>query len=128
MGRYIMKVQDRDLYVEWSSVVENYTLVGTRAEMLQYLAEEDEREHPGFAPMPGHSPEDRLARCDETGTSVRFRYPSGGRDGEWSDPIMIEQRGMLDRDKLGDYIDAVEREDEDAIDALIRPFENDEDE
>ncbi|WP_274036667.1 hypothetical protein [Streptomyces sp. MMBL 11-1] len=56
MGRCILKAtRDDDLYLEWSSIVDACTLVGTRAEVL----------------ASGRHREDALDRADRTGTSDR---------------------------------------------------------
>jgi hypothetical protein len=73
--------RDEDLYLEWSSVTETPTCVGTRAEMHAYLTSNPSRP-PGYA--------DRvLALVDEHGTSAPHlgctwtsegeRYQNGGR-------------------------------------------------
>ncbi len=47
MPTFILKVRpDRDLYVGWSTVVDNLTRTGTRAEFLEHLAVRD----PALAP------------------------------------------------------------------------------
>ncbi|MFG2210925.1 hypothetical protein [Streptomyces sp. NPDC048638] len=65
MGRCIIKAtHDKDLYLEWSSVVDACTMVGTRAEFL----------------ASGHR-EDALDRADRTGTSDRVaQLGSWGED------------------------------------------------
>jgi hypothetical protein len=73
MGVAIIKPEsDRDLYVLWSSVVDNVTGVGTRQEIVEFW-----REEYGRSSLDGL---DRaLARADATGTSDRtFRF--GGWD------------------------------------------------
>ncbi len=82
MGFQIVKcAPDVDLYVEWSSVTESPTWVGTRDEVHAYLASDPSRS-PGYA--------DRvLSLLDEYGTSAPRlgctwtnegeRYRNGGR-------------------------------------------------
>lgn len=66
MGSCIIKVsKNRDLYMKWSSVVDNCTFIGTRQELLK------ERE----ATM------DAIDRADRTGTSDRI-FSSDGWDGQ----------------------------------------------
>lgn len=122
MGRIIIKAaRDRDLYVEWSSVVEAPTAIGTRAEMLDYLTRYGE----------GRSdPAERLDRADATGTSA-LRDPmstyDGPLDGAWEDVGMIvEQRGWLLRDRFADFAEKYAGGDLDGAYALLEPFEDDE--
>lgn len=125
VGTYLMKASpDRDLYVQWSTVTDNWTLFGTRAEFVAHLSLENARRYPPVTITPTEEPEALLARCDATGTSVRFRYPSGVLSGGWGVPVMIGQRGTIDRDRLGEYLDAVLAGDYAAITAMIRPFED----
>jgi hypothetical protein len=118
VGRFIMKAsKDDDLYVEWSSVVDDVIFVGTRMEMFTHLVREDAASHPGYAPIQGNRAEDRLVRCDETGTSAL------DGDGSWNDPVVqIGQEGTIPRDKLGEYALAMKRNDMTARDALITQF------
>jgi hypothetical protein len=125
VGRYIMKAsKDDDLYVEWSSVVDDAIFVGTREEMFAHLVREDAASHPGFAPIQGNRAEDRLLRCDETGTSYEHKWPSGnGPEGSWTDStVQIGQEGTIPRDKLCEYALAMKRNDMEARDKLITPF------
>ena len=121
MGRYIIKAaKDRDLYMEYSTIVEAPTMIGTRAEILRELL----RSHDPRAGTPGV----RLDRADETGTSA-LRDPAstydGPLDGEWSDTgLIIEQRGWLPRDRFADFLDAY-LVDEDKAYALLDPFDDD---
>ncbi len=123
MGTIILKVDpDRDLYVEWSSVVESPTYIGTRAEFLAYLTHEIPD---GYSPLPGNSPEDRLARADETGTSACYGTPPhfGAFD---AGGFIVEQRGVLPRADLGRFVDALLAENETTAYELLQPFEDDE--
>lgn len=122
MPVFIMKVNESDdWYCEWSTIVDNVHCDGTRAEMLAHL---HSQEPPARQAFPGSTPEDRLTRADETGTSAMFFSPPF--EGAWSDPtLMVEQRGMLPRDRLGDYLQAHFAGDRAAEDALLVPFEDD---
>lgn len=96
--------KDRDLYVEWSTIVNDCTYVGGRREMLAYLAREG-----------SVNAEDRLARADETGISARFFI------GSWGDEFLqVGQLGQLARADLAAYVEA-----ESHVEAyrLLRPFE-----
>jgi hypothetical protein len=125
MGTYIMKSSpDNDFYVEWSTVSDEWTFAGTRAEMLEYLHSANAREHPGFTSNSGNWPEDALRRCDESGTSYRFKLPGmSGPPGFWGDEtIQIENTGTIPRDKLREYVEASHVGNQQAVDALITPF------
>lgn len=118
MPRFVMKVDpDRDHYVEWSTVVDNWCADGTRAEMLDRL----KRDAPSSSP--GHTPEDRLRRADKTGTSAMFYSPPF--EGSWESDLMVEQRGLLPRKDLRRYLDAMAAGQEDEAYALLVPFEDD---
>jgi hypothetical protein len=122
MPTFVMKVaRDRDLYVGWSTVVENLVWAGTRAEALAVLA----RDIPvGYEPKPGNSPEDRLQRADETGTSACW-YDTDPQDGAWDDPVQIvEQRGLLRRADLARYVDLYTAGDAEGAFALLKVFED----
>lgn len=101
MGTVIIKAaKDRDLYLEWSSVVEAPTLVGTREEILNHLN----------TPRPGQywaTPEEneaRLARADANGSSG---FPPFD-DGAWNDStLMYQQQGLLPRYHLATLADRI---------------------
>lgn len=123
MGMYIIKAtRDRDLFVEWSSIVEAPTFIGTRAEILAHLDRAPE-------PWRGDSPDARVVRAEETGTSMK-RDPMapgyvGPLDGAWDDSgQIVEQRGWLPRARLAEFLDAYLADPEKAY-ALLDPFEDD---
>lgn len=122
MGNIVMKVdRDRDQYVIWSSVVDAPAFIGNRAETATELARDIPR---GYAPAAGNSPEDRLARADETGTSAVYGEPPF--DGAFDDSGMIvEQRGWLPRADFARFVDAVVADDMDAAYGVLQPFEDD---
>jgi hypothetical protein len=116
MGRYLMKCEpDRDLYVEWSSVVDNLTWVGTRAEAL-HLEQTDEA---------------RLARTDLTGTSTLWKVEGHPVEGAWDDPtihVMNTDRRedriysyTLRRSDLAAYAEAYQADDTARAEALLIP-------
>lgn len=113
MGRIIIKAApDRDLYVEWSTIVEAPVFIGGRAETLAHLHREQEG---------GDAPEVRLARVDETGTSAKGSYAWFGA---WDDEGLIyEQRGSVPRERLCDFLDAYLRDDEEAALSFVVSFE-----
>lgn len=123
MPRFVIKPdRDRDLCIGWSTVVDNVIWSGTRAEALRELAIDIPA---GYDPKPGNSPEDRLRRADDNGTTALWP-PTGGYFGGWDDPdLMVEQRGMLPRTELATFVEALERDDEAAAYALLQPFDDD---
>lgn len=116
MPRYLMKCQpDRDLYVEWTTVCDNATWVGTRAEALR-LEQTDE---------------ERLRRTDETGTSTLWKVDGYPVEGAWDDPTIIvcntERREdriysyTLRREDLTSYAEALLADDTARAEALLIP-------
>jgi hypothetical protein len=125
MGTYIMKASpEEDFYVEWSTVSDEWSFAGTRREMLEYLQVANERAHLGFTPNSGNWPEDKLHRADETGTSVRFRFPGAeAPSGAWTEKtVQIENTGTIPRDKLREYVEASHEGDQQTIDSLLTLF------
>lgn len=127
MPRFIMKAApDENLYVEWSSIVEAPTWLGSRAELAEYLSE---HRFDGMGSCTAHSPdelEQRLARVDATGTSIAFRI---GKyiEGSWEDDGTIyQQQGWLPRSRLSEFLHrflASPDEEPDVAD-LLDPFED----
>lgn len=115
MGSFIMKAaKDRDLYCEWSSIVESPTFIGDR---------EATRKRFGEA---------RVARADEHGTSAlgffsSGDYPPSELDGAWEDTgFVVEQRGWLPRARVPEFLEALLGDDQEKAYALLDPFEDDE--
>lgn len=99
--RVVLKAdRDRDLYVEWSVTTDAATFVGARAEMLEHLR------YSAHAAT-GDTPEERLQRADETGTSatsVSGDEPFGG----WDDRhLTVHGLGLLPRERLAAYVFAL---------------------
>lgn len=133
MGRIVMKESpESDYYVEWSSVAPVYA--GTRAEMLAHLQQDTD---PWLREDAPHHPEQRMKRCDETGTtslwvtkaneeSPEFAAHGHVEEGCWEDWGQIYmQQGLLDRPNifvLGRRL--LESSDPEVAD-LLRPFEDD---
>jgi hypothetical protein len=81
---YVLKVApDVDLYVEWSTVVDNVLSIATRDEMLAHLNAERQDDYGEMATAA------RLRRADETGTSARPRRPGAIPCGAWDDDELI---------------------------------------
>jgi hypothetical protein len=96
MGSQIIKVSpDQDLYLEWSSVVDAPTRVGTRAEFTAYLNEPRR----GETWMTAAQIEQRLWLADETGSSA-YRPFGISWDHRGS---MYQQQGILPRARLAEY-------------------------
>lgn len=116
MGRMIVKTaRGRDQYLIWSSVVDAAVAgPGTREQVAHWLATEDRvRWSPAEV-------ERILARADEHGSSA------GTRDGWWDDETLSVGEGSpsdgwyhIRRERLADYADALEREDDAAAVALL---------
>jgi hypothetical protein len=113
---YIYKADpDVDLYVAWSTVVDNMTSAGTRAEMLR---------DPDIT-------EDRLIRADETGTSCAWQTEGYPREGAWDDEFLhvmeVDRREThvyswrLRRSDLLAYAQAYARGDDQRAEALLLP-------
>ncbi|RSM68687.1 hypothetical protein DL991_41190 [Amycolatopsis sp. WAC 01375] len=104
MGQFIIKAApDRDLYMEWDTGVDAPTFIGSRAEIVAYLQEATGR-------GPSDTPEARVRRADETGTSAK---PSpwapgytGPLEGAWDDTgFIVEGWKWLPRDRLATFLD-----------------------
>jgi hypothetical protein len=124
VGRCVIKAaKDRDLYCEWSSIVEAPTFIGTRAEITEYLARKST----------AALTEQRLARADDCGTSLLGMVEYGDvdpsdLDGAWGDTgLIVEQRGFLRRDRMAAFLEAYAVDDVDTAYGLLDPFEDDED-
>jgi hypothetical protein len=118
MPSYVLKADpNRDLYVEWSTIVDDATFIGTRDEMLHHL-----RRHDGAWDVSVSAAAARLSRADETGTSCMWKVAGHPRLGAWDDPrLLVAQDGYLRRSDLALYAMLVD--DEQAARALLEPFE-----
>ena len=115
MGSCVIKAaKDRDLYCVWSSIVEAPTYIGTREEMRRHL---------------GPGGEERLSRADQFGTSALGwsspgDTPVADLDGAWEDTgLIVDQRGVLRRDKMADFLEVYPFEPDRAY-ALLEPFDD----
>ena len=105
MGRLIIKPErERDLYVEWSTIVKQVVAWGTREHMHSI----------DVSPW-------RMDRADQRGSSA-----VGWSFGYWDDEGFIyDQRGWLPRKNLATLVDRLtSRED---ISDLLEPFDDEED-
>jgi hypothetical protein len=88
MTYYIIKESPAaDFYVAWDHGADGPAYGGSRAEMVEFLYEESDLKpdrHPA-----GKTPEDRLARADETGTSARHSFGGEPIAGSWEDPTLL---------------------------------------
>jgi len=116
MGKQLIKVSPtEDLYLEWSSVVEAPTRVGTRAEFAADLNEprrgevwptEDEVER-------------RLQQADATGSSASRPFGC-----TWdSRGEMYQQRGLLPRGRMVEYARRLLADIDAEPDGLLEPLE-----
>lgn len=126
MGYQIYKeAPEVDYYVEWSSIVEAPTFGGTRAEILPYLWEHDDRKPDRIRETDPSHPENRLKRVDETGTSALWGNP---RDGSWGTSGEIYmQRGLVSRANLFVLTRRLGEDENADVSDLIEPFEDDQD-
>lgn len=117
MGRIIIKAsRDRDLYVDWSTIVEAPAFIGNRTEMLAYLQRDP------LDPS-SYEPETRLRRADSTGTSAAGDYAWFGK---WEDDgLIFQQRGTVPRGMLADFLDAYAANDMPTCLRMLLPFEED---
>jgi len=124
MGTTVMKeAPDVDYYIVWSSEVEAPLCGGTRAEMLPYLWEMDDRKPDRIRGTDPSHPESRLKRADEFGTSALWGRP---RSGGWDDPGEVyEQRGHVSRANLFVLTRRLGEDEAADLSDLIEPFEDD---
>lgn len=110
--------RDQDFYVGWSTIVEAPAWFGSRTEAAGYIAE-DHRQHGG----PTAPPEERLARADEYGSSIKPEANFGY--GYWDhDGFIYEQRGVLPRKHLIEACRLLAAENEPGVWDLLEPFED----
>ncbi len=116
MGAAIVKVHpDLDLYMRWSTVVDNATHVATRTEMANYLT--------GELSASNEQAERILTDADQHGSSA-YRY----RAGHWDDDGFVVNNtpeGWLPRANFAAYAQAIRHDDAAAMAALVEPFEDD---
>jgi hypothetical protein len=116
MGRFILKPdRDVDFYVEWSTIVENVTAMGTRTELAKLLHEY----------CPGDGAAERFDRADQTGSSATWGDSPSAPYG-WDDEYLMAEQRLLPRAKLREYAEAVNAGDLAAALALTEPPEDDE--
>jgi hypothetical protein len=110
MGSCIIKASPQeDLYLEWSTVVEAPTAVGTRKQMAEYLRVNGSRD-----------PESRLARADSRGSSA-WDIDLGG----WRDEYLIyQQQGLLPRDRLAEAARRLLADERASLTDLLLPFDD----
>lgn len=108
MGTFVIKpTPDVDFYVGWSSFIDEPVWWGTEVEAAGYIEED----------APGRSAA-ILARADEHGTSDRTV-----RAGGWKDPsLAYGERGLLPRRCLVAACEALSRDDEPAVWAMLEPL------
>ncbi|MDA3644374.1 hypothetical protein LZ318_30820 [Saccharopolyspora indica] len=107
MGGHIIKAaRNLDLYAEWRGIADGPpSVIGTREEMLRHL-----NTYRDLTDQASGSPEQRLARADEVGSSAQRAAWDDGDDpltGWWGDPgFVVAQRGWLPRARLPEFLEA----------------------
>jgi len=117
MGYIVKPDPDQDMYVEWSRNLGEPVACGNRAEMLRILHGD-----PGASDR-FDTPERRLARADELGSSSRV--PGEGWWGH--DEFPYGYKGMLARKDLVRAVELLAAGRDDEVLALLAPFDDDED-
>jgi hypothetical protein len=107
--------QNRDVYVEWSSMMEAPIRIGSRADFLRELG----------AGEPGNRTTDRLDRADRSGTTM-LPPPLSPQDGAWGDLLVFEQRGTIACAKLAEFTHLLFDGDLQGALRLCEPFEDEE--
>jgi hypothetical protein len=119
MGQTIVKPnRDENFYILWSSIVEAPLAWGTK---------EDFQTNPPWPEDNTDFSDERFDRVDRTSTSARYYVTSWDEE----DTYIYEQRGWIERSRLKEITDILEREesvpnDHPEILALLHPFEEDE--
>lgn len=124
MGTTVLKeAPDVDYYIGWSSIVEAPLFGGTRAEVITYMWEMDDRKPERIRDDDPSHPENRLKRADEFGTSALWGNP---RDGGWDDTGEVyEQRGHVSRANLFVLTRRLGEDEHADVADLIEPFDDD---
>jgi hypothetical protein len=120
VGEAVVKcAPDQDLYLIWSSQIDNAIVAGDREGIIEHLLANEPQ-------TPGHTAEERLARADEHGTSMLDCRWYGWNDEyfrvmEHAPPRPAGPAGdwHIRRDRLADYAEALLAEDEAAGWALM---------
>lgn len=118
MSAVIKCHRELDRYVLWSTVCDAPTLHGDQQKVAEYLLRYENRDDPTEVRA-------RLTRADLTGTSTLYGLFA------WDDDsLIVEQRGLLPREKLWAFCEAYfggpDRRDE-WLD-MLEPFDDDDDE
>lgn len=117
MPSYVIKCdRESDRYVYWSDIVGAPHMHGTREEIAEYL-HGHERLHDSHGEV-----SQRLKRADETGSSALwgiYKFDGGG--------LIVEQRGLLPRERLWEFCEAYCSGDPDRRDEwldMLLPFDD----
>lgn len=112
MGTCVLKASPEiNLFGEWSTVVDGFVSIGTRADMIAK----------GIAP-------DRLDRAHQTGTSA-LDYPLGGYHA--TGLLVLDGgacSGFLPRQRLAAYMLLLDESEDEAARRLLDPLDESEDE
>jgi hypothetical protein len=115
MPSYIIKInKEDDFYCLWSEVTESPHVWGTRAEVEEYMIHHHA--------MAGELQE-RFDRADLNGTSA-FSY---AENYGWEDKgiFIYEQKGMLRRERLGDFLNSFDGKYSFDL-TILEPFDSEE--
>ena len=116
MPRVIIKPDANDnFYVEWSTVVDAPTAWGAREDMERELQEDIGQSRTS----------ERLARCDEFGTSALYGSPR--EFGFEDDTFIYQQQGILRRHNLKAVCERLDEDQHAEMSDLLEPFEDDDD-
>lgn len=104
MGSEILKAdRDHDLYCVWDSTVDAPTVAGTREEIAEWTFEDTATIRQSKSEWESawirERVEKRLTDADEFGSSAYRPYAH-----RWGEDLIYEQRGILPRDKLYDFL------------------------
>lgn len=117
MGTLIKCDRETDRYVYWSNVCEAPHTYGTREQITRYLTQFEHYHTGGLTEI-----DQRFARADATGTSSLPGFF------DWdTDSLIVEQRGVVRRERLWEFCEAYCEQDPDGQDAwldMLEPFDD----
>lgn len=97
-GIILKLTPESDLYCLWSTIVDYWTFLGTRAEVERQI------ESKVGTPLHKLTTATRFARADKTGSSAEYDF------GRWGDELTVDHSdyplGTIDRDRLLEFISA----------------------
>lgn len=119
MGRIIVKAdKNLDLYVEWSTIADGPTCVGSRKEMFHHLSKGDRHGVPTAAEV-----EKRLTVADLKGSSM-IDMPEGYWEDEGFIPQTHQGQRWLRRSRFGAYCLLAASGDDEGAYLLTEPLDS----